>query len=111
MFPVSRGMSRYLCCLRSAVSGLFQLLFDLARTRAGGVQVLLRVPFDLGRPTPPSLDFVAQPRQPKCQLRLIHGCRKLLGVEEAALLKRSCLSVFPLSDIEDHGMGMKLGSC
>ena len=83
LLAVSGGVSRDLRGLRAAVSGLFQLLFDLLGARAGGVKVLLRVSFDLRCAASARLDFVSQVAELVGQLRLIHGCRKLLALEEA----------------------------
>ncbi len=54
------------------------------------------------------LDFISQIAEPVRQLGLVDGRRKLLGIEEATLLKGAGRAVRSLGDIEDDGMGVEL---
>ena len=101
---------------RSFAPNLRQMLFDLATARAGRLEILLGKALDLRLAMPAALDLVAPVLQPRGKLRPIDRGRKLWGLEQPALLKRTCLqfpdlAVLALSDIEYNCMGVKLRRC
>src|SRR5882672_1309371 len=59
-----------------------QVVFNLLTPWAGRVEILARVPADLGLPAATALDFVAQRRQSHRQLRSVHRRRVLLRAIE-----------------------------
>ena len=96
--------------LRAAVAAFRQVLFDLLGARAGCVQVLLRVAFDLWCSAFSRLDLVTQVAELVGKRRLVHRGRIVLGIEQALRLKRACRSVFALGHIHDEDMRVELGS-
>src|SRR5665213_979360 len=97
-----------LCGLVPTKAALLHALAYLLAPLTGGVKILLCVSLDLRRTTAASFDFVAEIAKTVGQLGLIDGGGKLLRIEQTALLQRARLAVWPLGDVEDHGMGVKL---
>ena len=61
--------------------------FDLLAARAGRFKVLGGVAFHIGSAALARFDLVAEIAEPEGQLRLVDSGRKLLGIEESALLQ------------------------
>ena len=85
-------------------------LFDLLAAWTGRLKILRRVAFHSGAPLLPSLDFVAEIAKPVGQFGLVDGGGKLLAIEESLRLQGAGGAIFALGHIEDHGVGMELGS-
>ena len=80
----------------------------LLASRAGGIQVLLRVALDLRRSAAAGLDFVAEIAKSVHQFGLVDGSGKLLRLKEAARLEGAHRAVRAFGHIEDHGVRMEL---
>jgi hypothetical protein len=87
---------------------LLHVFEDLVLALAGGVQILLRISFDLRCAAPTRHNLVAQLAQPEGQFRLINGSGELLRLKEAALLQGASGPIRAFSDIENHCMSVKL---
>src|SRR5208282_1024971 len=102
-------------CRRRSVDSLFpEMVFDLFTSRAGSLQIFLRVVFYFRLSVLAALQFVAQLFQTQSQLGSIHRRGVALRHEHLVRLQGSHLfpifeTVLALGHVEDHGMGMKLG--
>src|SRR5208282_652270 len=102
-------------CRRRSVDSLFpEMVFDLFTSRAGSLQIFLRVVFYFRLSVLAALQFVAQLFQTQSQLGSIHRRGVALRHEHLVWLQSSHLfpifeTVLALGHVEDHGMSMKLG--
>ncbi len=97
----------------SVLARLLQMLLYLLRPGTECIKVLLREAFDLRCAALSGLDLVPSVPQLVGEGRLIHGGRKVLGIEVALGLNGAELfavlgAVRPHGHIEDDGMGVKL---
>ena len=78
LLAVAGGVGGNLCSLRSLEPGLFHLLFNLLRPRAGRIKVRLRVALDFRCATLPRLKLINQLAEMDRESRLIQGSRVIL---------------------------------
>src|SRR3989442_2691988 len=100
----------YLLLLVALVVITLDMLFDLLRAEAIGLEVFFGVTLNLGSSIGPGLDQVTQPLESVTQMRLVDRCGILLAFEEFERLQRPGLSLPGFRQVKDHGMGMKLRS-
>jgi hypothetical protein len=108
LFPLAGGVRGDLCGFGSFEAVPLQVFPDLCRTWAGSIKVFLRVAFDFGSSSSPTLQFVAELAELVHQVRLVHSRRVTLAFKERSLLKSTGGAVLPFGYVEDNGMGVKL---
>ena len=106
--PVASRVGSDLSCFLAVVADCLQIVANLLAARAGCIQVVLCLPFNLWRPTTSAFHLIAKLPQTVGQFGLVYGGRKLLRLKEAARLQGARLSIFTFSDVKNHRMGMKL---
>ena len=100
----------HLLLLVALVVITLDMLFDLLRAQAVGLEVFLGVTLDLGSSIGPGLDQVTQPLEFVSQMRLVDRRGILLAFEEFERLQRPGFSLLGFRQVEDDGMGMELRS-
>src|SRR5260370_33907444 len=103
-------VSSDLSCFGTAESTAGDSFHDLLTAWTRCIQIVLRVPLDLGSPALSGFDLVAEPSELMRKVRLINRGCETLRVEEASLLKCSNPSVLAFRHIEDHDVRMQLGT-
>lgn len=101
-------MRSYLGGSRSVRSLRSKMVFDLFTARARGFEIFLGVALDLRLAILTRLDLIAQPAQSRSQLRTVDRSRVMLRGIQLMRLNGPRLSVVPLGDVEDDGVGMEL---
>src|SRR5690348_13496204 len=88
-FADGNGLLAVACRVRGNLRSLMSLKAtslkvsaNLLTTRAGGVEILLRVPFDFGSAAAARYDSVSERAQPVGEFRLINRRGKLLGFKQ-----------------------------
>src|SRR5271167_3575030 len=81
---------------------------DLPAAGTGGIEIFLRIAFDLRRTASAPFKLISEPCQPIGQFRLIDSSGKLLRGKEASRLERPCRPVLQFRHIEDHSVSMQL---
>lgn len=88
---------------------LGHVVFDLLAARARRFEIFPGVSLDLGAAMLAALDLVAEILQAHCQLGAIDGGCVLLSAKQLMGLKGMGASICRLGDVEDDGVGVKLG--
>ena len=107
-FGLARLVGRDLRRVRTVQLRLVQMVLDLLPALARGLEVLRRVPADLGLPALASLDVVAELLQTQGQFRSVDRRGVLLGLIEFPGLERARVALGRLRDVEDHHMRVQL---
>ena len=95
LFPISCRMRRDLRRLGAAVTAFFELLSDLSRPWAGGIKILLGIPFDLGCAAPAGFDFVSKTAELVGKRRLIERRSHTAGFRRRPVLAKRGSNRFP----------------